>query len=215
MGAPSRILLAIDDPLLRQSVAEHFGAVVGMAVDEAADVEATLALAGCQDLIVVDEALGGLQLCRRLRDQGVAVPLLLLATAGSGGCCAVDAVVAKPLRLSTLAARVGDLLARHPDSAGVRMGPWLFDAGRRRLEDATGAAVQLTDKEAAILCRLGHAGGGVVTRDVLLAEVWGYSAAIATHTLETHIYRLRRKIETAPAGAGLLLTESGGYRLAI
>ena len=76
-----------------------------------------------------------------------------------------------------------------------------------------GQVVRLTDKEAAILCRLGQAGGEVVGRDVLLADIWGYSAQITTHTLETHIYRLRRKVESDPEAAGLLCSQDGGYRL--
>ena len=73
--------------------------------------------------------------------------------------------------------------------------------------------VALTDKEVEILIYLFRAGGKIISRDVLLAEVWGYNADVSTHTLETHIYRLRQKIETEPEGNGLLMTEPGGYRL--
>ena len=73
--------------------------------------------------------------------------------------------------------------------------------------------IRLTEKECSILKFLYRAGGRPVARQVLLNEVWGYNAAVTTHTLETHIYRLRQKIEQDPANASLLLTEGGGYRL--
>ena len=73
--------------------------------------------------------------------------------------------------------------------------------------------VRLTEKETNILKFLYRAQSGVVARDVLLHEVWGYNAGVTTHTLETHIYRLRQKIEPDPSNARLLVTESGGYRL--
>ena len=69
------------------------------------------------------------------------------------------------------------------------------------------------EKEAAILKFLYRAGTRPVARQVLLNEVWGYNAAVTTHTLETHIYRLRQKIEPDPTRARLLLTEGGGYKL--
>lgn len=119
----------------------------------------------------------------------------------------------KPVRVGALIASIRDALARRP-TPGIRIGPWTFDASARVLEDESGTRVRLTDKEAAILDHL-HRAGGVVARETLLAEVWGYSAAVTTHTLETHIYRLRRKIESDPARSQLLVTEPGGYRLAI
>jgi DNA-binding response OmpR family regulator len=73
--------------------------------------------------------------------------------------------------------------------------------------------VRLTDKESNILKFLYRAGGKPVPRQILLNEVWGYNSAVTTHTLETHIYRLRQKIEPDPTNARLLLTEGGGYRL--
>ena len=73
--------------------------------------------------------------------------------------------------------------------------------------------IRLTEKETNILKYLYRAPEGVVPRDVLLHEVWGYNAGVTTHTLETHIYRLRQKIEPEPSNARLLVTESGGYRL--
>ena len=73
--------------------------------------------------------------------------------------------------------------------------------------------VRLTEKETAILKYLYRAGDKVVGREVLLDDVWGYNTEVDTHTLETHIYRLRQKIEEDPSRAVLLVTESGGYRL--
>lgn len=121
---------------------------------------------------------------------------------------------AKPVRVGALLTSIRDALARRPAAAAIRIGQWTFDAGGRVLEDAAGTRVRLTDKEAAILDHLSRA-GGVVPRETLLAEVWGYSASVSTHTLETHIYRLRRKIETDPARARLLVTGPGGYRLMV
>jgi len=73
--------------------------------------------------------------------------------------------------------------------------------------------LRLTEKEAAILRFLHRADRQVVSREVLLKDVWGYNANVTTHTLETHIYRLRQKIETDPTDARLLVTDAGGYKL--
>ena len=73
--------------------------------------------------------------------------------------------------------------------------------------------IRLTDKETAILKFLLRAGDQVIGRDILLEKVWGYNSNVTTHTLETHIYRLRQKIERGHSNAQLLVTEPGGYRL--
>ena len=84
---------------------------------------------------------------------------------------------------------------------------------QKLLVDKEGTKVHLTEKEIAILKYLYYAGDKVVSREQLLVEVWGYNAEVTTHTLETHIYRLRKKIESDPSSASILVTESGGYRL--
>ncbi|WP_338086784.1 response regulator transcription factor [Magnetospirillum aberrantis] len=141
------------------------------------------------------------------------VDLIVADPAQDAGAATVPVLVlTKPVRLGTLLARVEETLRAATVDRPCRLGRWLFDASARTLEAEDGGKVRLTDKEAAILDHLRRA-GRVVGRDELLAEVWGYSAAITTHTLETHIYRLRRKIEDDPVHATLLLTEAGGYRL--
>ena len=100
--------------------------------------------------------------------------------------------------------------ARKPSSpsASILSGP-----AAKMLIDKKGGKVRLTEKETSILKYLYRAGEKVISRDVLLHEVWGYNAGVTTHTLETHIYRLRQKIERDPSRAELLITEAGGYKL--
>jgi DNA-binding response OmpR family regulator len=215
---PPRLLLIVADPLLAGAVADHLGAA--MTVTRAADLADAQARAGDHDILVLDEGVGTADSgaeppCRTLRRAGVAAPLVLLAAASLGEPDPdADLVIAKPVRLSALSARLTELLARRP-AADLTVGPWRLDPDRRLLSDPRGRAVRLTDKEVAILRRLARAKGEVVARETLLAEIWGYSAAIDTHTLETHVYRLRRKLRPDTAAADLLCTEPGGYRLAV
>ena len=99
------------------------------------------------------------------------------------------------------------------EDAVFQIGPYTFRPGAKLLINEKGSKLKLTEKETAILRYLYRAGQKVVGRDVLLAEVWGYNANVTTHTLETHIYRLRQKIETDPSNARILVTEPGGYKL--
>ncbi|MEA2861787.1 MAG: hypothetical protein QOC72_3826, partial [Methylobacteriaceae bacterium] len=99
------------------------------------------------------------------------------------------------------------------DDATFRIGQYTFQPSSKHLINDKGNKLRLTEKETAILRYLYRAGQSVVTRDVLLREVWGYNSNVTTHTLETHIYRLRQKIERDPAHAQLLVTEAGGYKL--
>ncbi|KIL97848.1 DNA-binding response regulator [Paramagnetospirillum magnetotacticum MS-1] len=206
MNAPPRILLAIADAPLRRSVADHLRGTANWTVTEAADLAEARKSAPGQDLAVVDESLDGPALCLNLRADGIVLPMLLLGPLTLPRCCGVEGVVTKPLRLPALASRIQEILARA--AQGVRIGRWRFDETRSVLDGEGGALLRLTAKESAILSRLHGATGQVVARETLLDEVWGYGAGIDTHTLETHIYKLRRKL-----GAGVLLSESGGYRL--
>jgi DNA-binding response OmpR family regulator len=123
--------------------------------------------------------------------------------------------VTKPFRFAVLLARIRVQLRQHEQSedATFKVGRYTFRPSAKVLLDERGQKVRLTEKETAILKFLYRAGERVVNRDTLLHEVWGYNSGVTTHTLETHIYRLRQKIEREPAHAELLVTEGGGYKL--
>lgn len=124
--------------------------------------------------------------------------------------------ISKPFRLGVLLARLRAHLRQfeQSDDAVFPIGPYSFrPAAKLLLDEAKNRKVRLTEKETAILKFLYRAGEKVIGRDVLLGEVWGYNAGVTTHTLETHVYRLRQKIEQDPANAQILVTEPGGYRL--
>ena len=204
---PTRILLAESDDVLRASLAEQLE-------QEGYDVVA--ACNGQEAIAAAREPLSfaiiglGEQLAADLREQGLNCPLLLLT---DGDTPATPESLARPFRISVLLARLHALNTHHApaDDVAVRIGPYTFHPSAKLLQ-ADGRKVRLTEKETNILKFL-HASSGTVPRDILLHEVWGYSPAVATHTLETHIYRLRKKIEQDPANAQILLTEGGGYRL--
>ena len=123
--------------------------------------------------------------------------------------------VTKPFKFAVLLARIRAQLRQHEQSedAVFNLGPYTFKPAAKLLVDAQGTKVRLTEKETSILKYLYRSSEKVVTREVLLHEVWGYNAGVTTHTLETHIYRLRQKIEEDPSKAEILVTEAGGYKL--
>jgi DNA-binding response OmpR family regulator len=123
--------------------------------------------------------------------------------------------IIKPFRFGVLLARIRAHFRQHEQSedAIFKVGPYSFKPSAKQLTRDDGKKVRLTEKEAAIIKFLLRSGEQIVSRDVLLHDVWGYNAGVTTHTLETHIYRLRQKIERDPAHAELLVTEGGGYKL--
>jgi DNA-binding response OmpR family regulator len=167
------------------------------------------------DATLLDAAAAGAS-ATALRTAGGGRPVLLLGHDAAG--MAADHSfprVGKPVRLGELVTRLNAVLSSFEASpeASIALGQYDFHPTSRLVLTPSGARIRLTEKEAAILLYLHRAGGRPVPRAELLGEVWGYSSAVATHTLETHIYRLRRKIEQAPEVARLLVTEEGGYRL--
>src|ERR1700694_3470801 len=126
-----------------------------------------------------------------------------------------DEFEAKPFRFAVLLARIRAQLRQHEASedAVFSVGPYSFRPGSKMLTGANARKVRLTEKETAILRFLYRAGQLPVSRETLLQEVWGYNSGVTTHTLETHIYRLRQKIEKDAANPEILVTEAGGYKL--
>jgi DNA-binding response OmpR family regulator len=225
MPSPKRVLLVDDDVMLRASLAEQLAADGAYLVVEAGDCAAARERAqdGLYEFMILDIGLpdgDGRQLCRELRDAGVSCPIILLTVAESdadtikGLESGANDYVTKPFRFAVLMARVHAHLRSHGHSedAQYRIGPYTFRPSAKLLIDPAARKIRLTEKETNILKFL-HRSGDTVPRETLLHEVWGYNPAVTTHTLETHIYRLRQKIESDPSRARLLVTESGGYRL--
>ena len=178
---------------------------------------------GVYEFMILDVGLpdgDGRVLCRELREDGVTCPIILLTAKDSdadmieGLESGANDYIAKPFRFAMLMARIHAHLRSHQQSeeAIYRIGPYTFRPSAKLLIDPEGKKIRLTEKETNILKFL-YRSGETVARDTLLHEVWGYNPAVTTHTLETHIYRLRQKIEENPGQAQLLVTESGGYRL--
>ncbi|MBL6853844.1 MAG: response regulator transcription factor [Alphaproteobacteria bacterium] len=225
MPSAKRVLLVDDDIMLRQSLAEQLAAEGAFAISEAGTVAEAREKAkeGLYEFMVLDVSLpdgDGRQLCRSLRDSGVTAPIILLTAADTdtdtieGLKSGANDYVTKPFRFAVLMARVHAHLRSHGQSeeAVYRIGPYTFRPSAKVLLDAHDKKIRLTEKETNILKFL-YRSGETVPRETLLHEVWGYNPAVTTHTLETHIYRLRQKIETNPGQARILITESGGYRL--
>jgi DNA-binding response OmpR family regulator len=227
MNAGRRILLVDDDDVLRQSLAEQLERDAEFTVTECDTATAALDAVKHErfDVLLLDVGLpdmDGRDLCRQLRRESVNVPIVMLTAADSDGDTVqgLDAgandYVTKPFRLNVLLARLRAHLrqSEHRDDAVFAIGPYTFQPGAKLMTDQTRRKkVRLTEKETAILRYLYHAGDRAIGRATLLDEVWGYNAGVTTHTLETHVYRLRQKIERDPANAEILITEPGGYRL--
>jgi DNA-binding response OmpR family regulator len=227
MSSGHRILIVDDDDMLRRALAEQLQLHEEFAIAEAATATTALELAKTQrfDAVLLDVGLpdmDGRALCRLLRRGGLRAPVLMLTGADSdadtilGLESGANDYITKPFRLDVLLARLRAQLRQHQASedAVFTIGPYTFRPAAKLLTDEVGKRrIRLTEKETAILKFLYRAGARSIGRDTLLNEVWGYNAGVTTHTLETHVYRLRQKIEKNPAKAEILITDGGGYRL--
>lgn len=178
------------------------------------------------DLIILDVGLpdiDGREVCRMMRKTGINTPIIMLTANASeadtilGLDAGANDYVTKPFKFGILLARVRAYLRQHliSEDASYPVGHYVFKPGDKILTDEeTGEKIRLTEKETAILKFLKRAEGATISREKLLNEVWGYNANVTTHTLETHVYRLRQKIESDQTKAKIILTESGGYSIA-
>ncbi|QPC43347.1 response regulator transcription factor [Kaustia mangrovi] len=226
MTAPKKILIVDDDDALRDSLSEQFSLHDEFIVDSAATASDAVRAVRTDhfDLVLLDVNLpdmDGREACKLMRRAGMKSPVIMLTAQDteSDTILGLDAgandYVTKPFRFGVLLARIRAHLRQHEQSedAVFAIGPYSFRPSAKLLVRGDSSKIRLTEKETAILKYLYRAGRQVVGRDVLLHEVWGYNAGVTTHTLETHIYRLRQKIEADPSSAEILVTETGGYKL--
>ncbi len=234
MAVKKRVLLVDDDDLLRSELAAQFALY-----DEFETVDVGTGAEGLDaaksqtfDMIILDvdmPDMQGTEVAQLIRSAGIATPIVML-TGNTGEASEIlglnsgaNDYVTKPFRFGVLLARIRAHLRTFEQSedAVFTVGPYSFKPAAKKLsppDDPSGRPVRdirLTEKETNILKYLYRAGGKAVARDELLEEVWGYNSGVTTHTLETHVYRLRQKIEPVKGEATLLLTQPGGYSLAM
>ncbi|MPY71881.1 MAG: response regulator [Alphaproteobacteria bacterium] len=227
MTTGKRILLVEDDDALRQSLGEQLELHEEFDIETANSAADALAATKARhfDMLILDVGLpdmDGRELCRLLRRSDVKAPIIMLTGADSeadtilGLDSGANDYITKPFRLGVLLARIRAQMRQHERSedAVFALGPYSFrPAAKMLIEPDSERKIRLTEKETAILKYLFRSGDSVIGRDELLNEVWGYNSGVTTHTLETHVYRLRQKLERDPSNATILVTEPGGYRL--
>lgn len=226
MANKRSILIVDDDADLREALVEQL--VLHEEFDALAVETGTKAVhaakTGQIDLVIMDVGLpdvDGREAVRILRKGGFKAPIIMLTGHDTdsdtilGLESGANDYVTKPFRFAVLLARIRAQLRQHEASedAVFTIGPYTFRPSSKILLTPKGGKVRLTEKETAILRYLFRAGQKPVSREMLLQEVWGYNSGVTTHTLETHIYRLRQKIEKDAAAPAILVTEAGGYKL--
>ena len=176
------------------------------------------------DLVIVNSqssALNGYNLIKSLRLAGFKKPIIMLINQNNNLDIAddqnrkADEYINKPFRYPVLLKSIETQLHKFKKSENTKysIGNYIFKPKSKILESNKKRSIRLTEKENNILKFLYKHIGNIVSRETLLHEVWGYNSKVTTHTLETHIYRLRQKIEDDPSEACFLITETGGYKL--
>jgi DNA-binding response OmpR family regulator len=226
MAQIRKILVVDDDEELRASLAEQLTLHEEFSILQASTAAEAVAQARSQapDLVLLDVGLpdmDGREAVKLLRREGYPNPIIMLTghTSDADTVLGLEAgandYISKPFKFNVLLARMRVQLRQFEDSddATFVIGPYIFHPRSKHLTNSRGGKLRLTEKETAILRFLHRAAPNIVKREVLLRDVWGYNANVTTHTLETHIYRLRQKIEDDPVRAKLLVTDAGGYKL--
>ena len=227
MGTAKTVLLVDDEDALRGSLAEQLDLHQEFKTTQAGNGADGLETAKEKhfDAILLDVGLpdlDGRDVCKLMRRAGVNSPIIMLTAQDTdadvilGLESGANDYVTKPFRMGVLVARLRAHMRQHEQSedAVFTIGPYTFQPSAKiLLDEENGQKVRLTEKETSILKYLYRSGQKVVNREILLSEVWGYNAGVTTHTLETHVYRLRQKIERDPSASVILVTDPGGYRL--
>ncbi len=224
--AARKILICDDDRDLREALVEQLSLYEEFETQAAEGATKAIAMARAEpiDLLIMDVGLpemDGREAVKLLRKGGFKAPIIMLTghDGESDTILGLEAgandYVTKPFKFAVLLARIRAHLRQHEqtEDAVFTIGRYTFRPSTKLMVDERGSKVRLTEKETAILKYLYRAGEKPITREILLHEVWGYNSGVTTHTLETHIYRLRQKIERDPSNAELLVTEAGGYKL--
>jgi DNA-binding response OmpR family regulator len=224
--AARKILICDDDVDLREALVEQLSLYEEFETQAAEGATRAVQIARAEpiDLLIMDVGLpemDGREAVKLLRKGGFKAPIIMLTGHDTesdtilGLEAGANDYVAKPFKFAVLLARIRAHLRQHEqtEDAVFTIGRYTFRPSAKLMVDDRGAKVRLTEKETGILKFLYRAGEKPVSREVLLHEVWGYNSGVTTHTLETHIYRLRQKIERDPSNAELLVTEVGGYKL--
>ena len=229
MLAGRTILVVEDDAETRAMLTHRLGEDFSVPVAAAGTLQEAERLLGdenvCIGAVILDVGMpdgDGCEYCARMRREGHKMPIIILTASDGeediirGLEAGANDYMAKPFRTNELLARLRAHLRifESSEDAAFPVGPYIFHPAKKLLQDSiTKRRIWLTEKEVAILKYLYRLDARSVSRQKLLHEVWGYNPAATTHTLETHIYRLRMKIEGNPAKPLLLVTDSQGYRL--
>jgi DNA-binding response OmpR family regulator len=222
------ILIVEDDAATRAFLAERIEADLGLAVAVASTLQDAGRLLNDSSVciaVILDVGMpdgDGRDFCIRMRRKGLKMPIIMLTGSDSesdilrGLDAGANDYIAKPFRSKELLARLRAQLRTFESSqeAILMIGQYVFRPAMKLLHDQmNNRRINLTSKEADLLKFLYRSEGHPVKADVLLHEVWGYSRNVETHTLSTHIYRLRQKMENDPGHPVLLMSVGKGYRL--
>lgn len=225
---PTKVLMLVSDIDLLTQMERLTSLRNEFIIEQTEDAQRALALAldGGFDLILIDvrfAEIGGHLMCRLLRSKGITYPLIMLSSSDSeadvilGFESGANDFVTGPLNINTFIARLRAHAQQSEknETADFKFGPYIFHFADNSLVDSRlEKRIHLTSKEAMILRQLCRNKGNPVHRDELLRKVWNWDPTSYTHTLESHIYRLRKKLEPDPRRPALIRSTSAGYQIA-